>query len=42
MKDEFFLFYYFLDGAFHANANVFMHTDLTEKLNKYLGKYNYI
>jgi hypothetical protein len=38
MNDKILLFYYFTDGAFHANATYFMLTNLKQKLEKYLGK----
>ena len=38
MKDKIFLFYYFLDGAFHSNATYFMLNALTSKLDKYMSK----
>ncbi|CAF3448662.1 unnamed protein product [Rotaria sp. Silwood1] len=39
---KFFLFYHFLDGAFHANASHFMLTTLKQKLDKYLEENNII
>ncbi|CAF0736436.1 unnamed protein product [Rotaria sordida] len=41
-QNKFFLFYYFLDGAFHANASHFMLTSLKQKLDKYLEENNLI
>ncbi|CAF2483758.1 unnamed protein product [Rotaria sp. Silwood2] len=41
-QNRFFLFYYFLDGAFHANASHFMLTTLKQKLDKYLEENNLI
>ncbi|UJR37208.1 hypothetical protein I4U23_029917 [Adineta vaga] len=42
MKDKFFLFYHFLDGAFHPTGSSFMHANLTQKLNKYLDEHQLI
>ncbi len=38
MKDKCLLFYYFTEGAFHANATHFMINDFKQKLEKYLSK----
>ena len=41
MKEKCLLFYYFTEGAFHANATDFILTNLKQKLEKYLSKNSY-
>ncbi|CAF1487348.1 unnamed protein product [Adineta ricciae] len=36
MKDKFFLFYHFLDGAFHPNVSTYINSHLKQKLDRYI------